>query len=510
MKCTTKHCKYYSIKRWPVSVLCIAMLLCGCSATRHTYSPDKKFSPEALQEDVDILWSTFQQCHPSLYWYTSKDSVDNTFTELRTSFKDSLTEPQFRMVLAKALAVIKCGHTSVRASKAAAAFRDTRRTPIFPLHIKTWEPDSMVVLSNAFRGDSNLTRGTTIRSINGRSVQQLLDSIFQFMSADGWHNSFKYQLLSNNFPAWYKSVFGLSPQYSIDIITAQGKEATVNIKNFSQVEADSIRKQSPSVTQTLPVSKPRKHEAERKLTIDTARSLAIMELNTFSRAQLPGFFRKSFRTLRKLNITNLAIELRENGGGNIMNSTRLAQYISNHPFKVADTVAAKSVRYPRPDLVKNGLIYKLQNWFVASRRSDGRLHYRLYERKFFKPYKKNHFDGQVFILTGGFTFSASTLFINPIKGQKNVTVIGEETGGGAIGNTAVNIPDLKLPNTGVRVRLPLYRLVASSNIPHDGRGILPDIPVPPTSIHLRNRLDPKMLKVYELIGHPIAAGWQNQ
>lgn len=491
-----------TIRHFPVWALCLVLLLSGCAASHNVYNPEKKFSPAALRADAAILWQTFQQCHPSLYWYTSKDSVDNAFAQLSASLTDSLTEPQFRMRLAKTVAVIRCGHTSIRASKPAAGYRDKRMALTFPLQIKTWEADSMVVLSNAFRGDSNLVRGVAIRAINGRTVRQMLDTIFQFMSADGWHDSFKFQLLSNNFPAWYKSVFGLSPQYSIDITTIEGKPLTVNIKNFSQAEADSLRKVNPRMEQMVPAPRPPRYEAERKLTIDTARSLAIMELNTFSRARLPRFFRKSFKTLRELGIKNLAIELRENGGGNIMNSTRLAQYISNHPFKVADTVAAKSLKYPRPGLVKNGFIYKLQNWFVASRRADGRLHYRLYERKFFKPWQKNHFDGQVYILTGGFTFSASTLFINPLKGQKNVTVIGEETGGGAIGNTAVNIPDLKLPNTGVRVRLPLYRLVVSSSIPHDGHGIQPDIFVPPTSFHLRYRIDPKMMKVYELVGKP--------
>ena len=117
----------------------------------------------------------------------------------------------------------------------------------------------------------------------------------------------------------------------------------------------------------------------------------------------------------------------------------------------------------------------------------------------FKPYAKRHYNGQVYIMTGGFTFSASTLFINPLKGQKNVTVVGEETGGGAYGNSAVNVPDIKLPNTNVRVRLPLYRLVANKDLPHNGHGILPDIYVPPTSWHLARRVDPKMMKVYELV-----------
>lgn len=484
----------------------LTCLFAGCAGPEKSFYPDKKYSPAQLQEDAGVLWQTFQQCHPSLYWYTPKDSLDHTFEIMISSLTDSLTEMQFRSRLAEAVAMIRCGHTSVRSSKAANRYRDKSKKPFFPLQVKTWSGDSMIVLANAFRKDSILVRGTSIQTINGKPVKEIVDTICRFISADGLHNSFKHQLISNNFPAWYRAIIGLSNQYELAVTTPNGVHKTIVIKNFDPVFEDSLRlvqnKEQP--LQIVPAKqnpkiKHKRIEEDRKLTIDTSRSLAIMELNTFSHAHLPGFFRRTFKKLEHFHIKNLAIELRENGGGNIINSTRLTRYFSNHSFKVADTVAAKSLKYPYPSLVKNGFIFKVQSWFVTSRKSDGRLHYRMYEKKIFSPYTKRHFDGQVYIMTGGFTFSASTLFISPLKGQKNITVIGEETGGDAYGNTAVNVPDLTLPNTGVRVRLPLYRLVVNKNLPHDGHGIMPDIYVPPSSWHLAHRIDPKMIKVYELL-----------
>ncbi|MES2648458.1 MAG: S41 family peptidase [Bacteroidota bacterium] len=483
-----------------------SILLAGCANTKASYYPEKKYAPEQLQEDARILWKTLQQCHPSLYWYTPQQSLDSTFNLMIASLQDSLTELQFRTRLSYTVAKIHCGHTSIRNSKAANNYRDKSLKPFFPLQVKTWNGDSMIVLANAYRRDSLLVRGSSIQTINGLPVKKVIDSICQFISADGWHNNFKYQLISNNFPGWYKAIFGLSEQYELEFTTADGKPQKVAIKNFDLVYEDSVRKALAKTPGLHPSPPPirsgaprRRLEDDRKLTIDTGRSLAIMELNTFSKAHLPAFFRKSFRKLRQQNIRHLAIELRENGGGNIINSTRLARYISDHPFKVADTVAAKSLEYPYRGLIKNGWVYKMQSWFVTSRKNDDRLHYRMYEKKMFKPYANRHYNGQVYIMTGGFTFSASTLFINPLKGQKNVTVIGEETGGGAYGNSAVNVPDLRLPNTNVRVRLPLYRLVVNKELPHNGRGILPDIYVAPSSWHLARRVDPKMMKVYELV-----------
>lgn len=481
----------------------------ACIPGKKLYTPERKYSPEQLKEDASVLWKTFQQCHPSLYWYTPKDSLDPAFEGLIGSLEDSLTELEFRNRLSETIALIHCGHTSVRSSKAAMHYKDKNRSPFFPLHVKTWDGDSMIILANAFRNDSVLVRGTSIQRINGRPVREIVDAMSRYISADGLHNSFKYQLISSNFPAWYKSIVGLSDNYQLSITTLNGERKTISIKNYDPVYQDSIRKAGNKTLQDQKPTPPRRIQPRwvtnsrledlRKFTIDTARSLGVMELGTFSNAHLPRFFRRSFRKLRRYKIANLAIELRENGGGNIINSTKLARYLSDHPFKVADSVYAKSLDYPFPFRVKNGIFYKIQSWFATTRQQDGKLHYRMYEKKEFSPYKRNHFAGQVFIITGGFTFSASTLFINPLKGQKNVFVVGEETGGGAYGNSAVNVPELCLPNSHLRVRLPLYRLVVNKELPHDGRGILPDVWVPATSWHLANRVDPKMQKIYQII-----------
>ena len=85
------------------------------------------------------------------------------------------------------------------------------------------------------------------------------------------------------------------------------------------------------------------------------------------------------------------------------------------------------------------------------------------------------------------------------KGKKNVTIIGEETGGGAYGNTAWMIPDVILPNTKIRFRLPRFRLVMDQALVKEGRGLMPDIEVGPTPETIRLGIDPKVEAVRKLI-----------
>ena len=137
-------------------------------------------------------------------------------------------------------------------------------------------------------------------------------------------------------------------------------------------------------------------------------------------------------------------------------------------------------------------------YFITRRGKDGYYHFRYFENRYFKPKTKNHFSGHVYFLTGGNTFSASTLAMQAVMGQSNVTVVGEETGGGAYGNNAWLIPDVTLPNTKVRFRLPLFRLVINRDA-QKGRGIFPEVEALPTVSAIRQSKDYKMEKVLELI-----------
>jgi C-terminal processing protease CtpA/Prc len=90
------------------------------------------------------------------------------------------------------------------------------------------------------------------------------------------------------------------------------------------------------------------------------------------------------------------------------------------------------------------------------------------------------------------------MFLSNIKGQNNVTLLGEETGGGFYGNNGVFIPEMVLPNTKLRVRLPLYRIVNNRNYVK-GTGVLPDVEVKATAESIKLNKDPKLEKAIELI-----------
>jgi hypothetical protein len=488
------------------------LLLTSCVSSHiHNYHFNQKTAASKLREDVVLLKKILEANHPSLYWYTPKDSIDYYFNNAINSINDSLTETAFRNKVAYVISKIHCGHTAVRFSVDYSKFLDKNRYPMFPLNFKTWG-DTMVVIGSYLPKDSIFKRGTIITSINRKSNKALLDSMFQLIGTDGYSNVYKSQMISGNFPSMYKLVWGLDSSYNITYLDESGKLKTATITNYSPsiAKVKPIRKVTDStktIVKTVPkIKKPsRKQRREntllnlRSLSMDSTESTAYMRLSTFSEGHLRTFFRRSFKKLEDTKTKNLIIDLRENTGGYVSTSNLFTKYIINKPFKNADTVAAitKSIKYPY--YVRASLKYWFCAHLISRKMADGRYHDRRAETHFFNPKNKHHFNGKVFILQGGYTYSASTLFTSTVKGQNNVTIVGEESGGGNYGNTAMYMPNIILPNSKLRVIMPTFRMVMDANRKKDGRGVMPDVYVPPSSEAIRKGIDIKLTKTKELI-----------
>ena len=490
-------------------LLPVVYLFTGCSISKSSYYPSKKYSAQQLQKDYSFFRGALEESHPGLYWYTSKEEMNRYFEWGEKQLRDSLTEPQFRNVLSYVVAKINCGHTVVRGSKEFFRFRDTAVTKVFPLSLKLW-PDSSsdenvtaAVATNLLRKDSILKRGVEIKKINGLPMPTLLDTLCQFISSDGYNLTHKYQMLSNRggFGSAYSSIFGTKENYFVDYTDSLGEERSVIIPAYNP-RMDSLNRTtvarfagtSPSARKKLI------RQSTRSFRIDSSTNTGIMDLNSFGRRlNLKSFFKSSFRSMHRNAVTHLVLDVRGNGGGSVSNSTMLTKFVVTEKFKLADSLYAnsRSSRYKKhiDDYFFNRLFIQL----MTAKKKDGKYHFGYFERHYFKPKKKNHFDGKVYIITGGNSFSATTLFTQTVKEQDNVIVVGEETGGGAYGNNAWLIPDVTLPVTGVRFRLPLFRLVLNKDIPKDGRGVQPKIESLPTIDAIRRGIDYKMEKVMELI-----------
>ncbi|MBP6024533.1 S41 family peptidase [Ferruginibacter sp.] len=489
--------------------LVVIVVLSGCSVSQKNYTPAKKYPKEKLQEDYVLLKNILQKKHPSLYWYTGKDSMNMYFDKYYAAIEDSMTEQQFGWkVIVPLTDKIHCGHTSFGMSKAYNKWVNNKQTPSFPLFMKVWN-DTMAITGNINRRDSVLKRGTLVTGLNGLSNAKMIQTLFGYMTEDGYANNVNYLRLSNNFPYYHRNVFGLSTTYSVNYLDSLGKEQTVKISLFNPPKDTAKRKRiaPPPVKRTKSEIKKQQLQNIRSLAVDTTNNTAIITLNTFSTGRLRKFFRQTFRYIRKAGINNIVLDIRSNGGGKINLSTLLTKYVTRIPFKVADSAYAVSrTLYPYTRYIKGKFFNNIALPFLTHKKADGNYHFGIWERKTYEPKNRNHFNGDLYVLINGQTFSAATLFSSAVKGQPGITLVGEEAGGGWYGNNGIMIPDITLPNTHIRVRLPLFRLVQYKHVPKDGRGVMPDIYIGTSYEALLKGYDKKMQVVMEMIKGKKGAG----
>ena len=493
------------IKRLFLPLFTLVIIGTGCAVSNKNYNPNKKYSRQELQADYSLLRNILEKKHPALYWYTPKDSMNFYFDSLYNAIADSMTELQFGwQVLAPLTHNIHCGHTSFNMSKHWNKYISDKITPSFPLFLKVMG-DTMVVTGNLNRKDSVVKKGTIINSINGIRNHELIQQLFQYLPLDGYADNVNYIRISSNFPYYHRNIFGIYKNYRVGYTDSTGAEKTTLLPMFNPIIDSSFKRRKPPLEPRPPrsVLNKERRESYRSLTIDSSINTAIITLNTFSNGggrHLRSFIKQSFKTIRQQQVKSLVVDLRSNGGGDINMSALLTKYLRNTPFKMADTAYAIAKSFsPYTRYIRQGWLSNIGVLFVAKKKKDGYSHFGYWERHWFHPKKNNHFDGKIYVLINGPSFSATTIFCNAVKGQKNITLAGEETGGGWYGNSGLLIPDITLPNTKLRVRLPFFKIVQFNHTIKNGRGVAPDLFIPPTVDGVRNAIDRKMEIVKGLI-----------
>ena len=476
-------------------ILCF--LWTSCSTT---HSVTQKFEPIELKKDLEVLHDIVVRFHPGLNEYISKDSFNHLYNQYRDSISKPLTLQEFGFhIIAPLITNLRCGHTSFNYPMwYNKKMRDSLQ-PMFPLYLKIWG-DTMIVTANVNKKDSIIKKGTQVYSINGLNANALTKKMLPYLPTDGYSNTYNYIRLSSAFPYYYRNILGLSSKYEVEYAVSSGLKTT-SLPLYYPEKVIKTDKPIPNSDSPVVINSYSKLERARSIQFNESKNYALLTLNTFDEGyQLHKFFKNCFRQLSEKKISNLIIDIRINGGGAVQHYVNLSRYVLPNNFKVADSaVAIRSGLGKFSGYFSLGAFYSTALKLLTTKKEDQLYHFRYVEKHTYKPHKNNFFDGNIYVLISGPSFSAATLFAHTVKGLPNVTLVGEETGGGDYGNNGLMIPDIRLPNTGIKVRMPLFRIVQFQHGIKTGRGVLPDVLVLPTAEGVRNNRDLKLEKAIALI-----------
>lgn len=425
-----------------------------------------------------------EEAHPGLYRYHTKDSVSRWFDQTDRLLDHPMTELEIRRTIMPLLARIGCGHTNLVASRMYEKWIKKHKQANFPVEAVTYQ--NRLYISTNRSADSSLRRGMEITAIDGKPASVVLNHLYHLITTDGYNETFQPWAINTGFGNYYRYGYGTRPSYVLTVTDLTGNSRTVTVRG---VHPDSTVVKSIKATQPDTTVR-RKVVAERKKPdrlgngkvslrfVSPDSAVAVMNVTTFSGLGFRRQYRRLFRRVHERGSQAMILDLRANTGGSSASSLKLVSYFVDTAF-----VGYRQVDAPvRQVSFNRQLGYKFWRFFmrnVFSYRTDLGTYRRRSADWVWRPTRRNHFGGDVYVLTNGGTFSAASICASLVRNLRpNVTVIGRESGGGRNGCNAYTTPYLILPETSLRLRFPLYKLVLNIPQPDEGHGVVPDVPVP--------------------------------
>jgi len=388
------------------------------------------------------------------------------------------------------------------------------RAKLFPIPIKILK-DRVVV-----NGKSGmLPYASIIHSING----QVIDSVLRMTSSDP--DNLSKRNMENQFFFDYCIKKPFTQSYSVAYSEPSAPEINLKkkidgldlsecVKELNEVRVYPLNRDSLKNfinTKCYPNHKAYYFQLN-SFCWDENSNLGRFERFSNKKAKFDKCFKKIFKEVGKLGAENLIIDLRHNGGGEIHNPGLLYSYIAKNKF-----VQHAQLEIPDFLLPQEKYIIKLDDKEckgeedIADFMNAYRSNFEKGESSFFSEAikeqemfpNKHAFRGNVYLLVGGYTCSASSYFTALFKGEKRGVIIGEQIGGSHHSITAGTNITYQMPHTGFKVKVPLMVVNFSDELYEK----VPELKVNP-DIELRgekyyqyflNKQDPELETVFQLI-----------
>ena len=437
-------------------------------------------TPQQMKADLDYLNKYLRKWHPTYYDYTPKSQMEAYYKDLKDSCTATTSGVDFRVMVRKAVDKIGCGHTGVYGAKSANSVA-VKKLPIFPVDI--WVLNNRIFVKSP---DSLVTAGDEILAINGEKTSDLIPKLKELAFTDGLNQTHKRIEIERSFAVYMYFLYGKQDTFVLETQNKLGETKTINLQ--AKVPKDEPKKGPLSIDSSNRVIK---GDAVNLYKTDFDTLTMTLDIDNFNGAKQGKTFKKVFTYLRENKTKNLIIDLRDNGGGDVFKGNKLLTYILDESI-----IPMNFSR--KPNLTVINPRFKAQFWermtpvlFMLNPlqypNKNGWNHCFLFFKK-----RRNHFDGKVYVMTNGGTFSMASYVASYLKHRKQATIVGEETGGSEYASRAAASGRIELPNSGIKVHLNVYQMKHFLNIEDKAQGVLPDYP---TAYSIEDKLSEKDLEL---------------
>lgn len=497
-----------------IIVFSYIFLLSSCvSVKRHNEKLEVPISAQDLKKDIDFTFKNLEKLHPKLYWFISREDLKSQIDSLKLAIDQPLKPNEFYQKLAPVIANIKEGHLRLYPY-------DKRLTKKEIKHLKNQKgllnrynfvvDDRRIFVKDNASKIPNMNVGTELISIKDIPVEELLKKYEPFINSDGFNKTFQKHSMARRWPAFFTAEFGI-----LDSVKIEAKYQS-ELRTF-YLHREKITKEEKAKTKQENKAKTKTETGKTKdyniLTKSFNRdlqfpkkdsSVAYMKIRTFSGTFSRKFYRESFTMLKKSPAQYLILDVRNNLGGSLAEINNLYSYLVSEDFRFINDmqVTSRTSMFEAnyftdiPLLAKPLAIVTYPLYLMGTAISIKKVDQRFYLRNntifsIRKP-KKNNFQGKIYVLINGSSFSASSIIASKLKGEHRAFLVGEETGGTNDGTVAGRYSTKKLPNSKLKIPIGLMLVQPNIQFTETKKGVLPDHEIIPTLLQVLQKKDPEL------------------
>lgn len=529
-----------------ISFVLLSLALIGCaSGKKNNLRMNTELSVDEMKKDVKFVERKLFNMHPDVDLYISEEALHKKFDSLSKTITEPLKPNDFYLKIAPVVASVRQGHMSLnllneQLEKTNKKKYKGSKSPLSQFDF-LWNDGNLYVLKNNSE-NKEIKEGSVILDINGISPQKFYEKYRPTITSDGLNETFIQKWFGRKITSYYASEIGIVDSLTMkincsDSISKQTvhrifkkevkkskisnkskavKDSTVIVKNdtLKPIKKILTKEQRNAQRDSLKLlakkdriygyNKP-KNEYTINLSYPTKDSkFAVLKVQSFTGTKYKKAYKAIFKEIKEKNIQNLVLDLRGNTGGRVTEINELYSYLTkDDKFTLLNPTVVTS-KWKLPYYMHAGRsalhyvllspFYVIQSpivFFKTKKGKDGKFYYKLEEEKKYKR-KENYYDGELFVLTDGLSFSAASVISSNLKGTKRATFIGNETGGTYNGTVAGRLPILTLPNSKLKWRLGVMNISPSEQTDEFGHGVRPDIVLIPTTEQIINKEDPEL------------------
>lgn len=461
--------------RVPALRFLLGLCLTAVTAEAWSAAAAAALTPVQAREDVRLAIDAAEAALTDLHWHQSPEEWTKAKATALAQAETAREPMQVYAIVAPLMAHIGEGHLTVLPS-AAAIERQRETAAVLPLDLH-WNTDGAFVAAG--HGEAaDIPRGSRLLSIDGEGYDALLAELASMLPHDG------------RIPTGPMRD-GAGNRYAVLRHRHRGAEARFDLRWIAPDGTPGGSRVAAFPLRQWPAAE--KEPEKRPATLEwLAPSLAYLNVSTFSnrvyRAAGLNFrseMQRIFEEIHRGRATRLILDLRENGGGSEPNESILFSHLVAEPLRKYAAVEARGEELEVTSLSGRRFRHRVfdeDELNFQRRLPDGRLtRLNVPPEGLMTQWEASDpvYDGRLVVLAGGYTFSGGAELASMLYHVRRGVFVGEETGGAHEGNASGYTWEIDLPNSGVRLRLPLLQFrFAWSGLPRN-RGVPPDCAVPP-------------------------------